>query len=99
MIDWPLVLSSAVWISGAALALATLSYASWSASLRGERLRTALQRPVYQLLLRAAACLICVGLGLTAATGLEAVVWLILAVISAAAFIALWRKTRRDKTL
>jgi len=46
-------------------------------------------------LLRAAACLICVGLGLTAA-GLETVLWLILAVISAAAFISLWRKTRRN---
>jgi hypothetical protein len=48
MIDWRLVLFSAVWIGGAAVALATLSYASWSASLRGERLRTVLQRPVYQ---------------------------------------------------
>ena len=96
MIDWLLVLSSAVWIGGAALALATLSYASWSASVRGERLRAVLQRPVYRLLLLAAACLIGVGLGLTAATGLETVLWLILAVISAATFISLWRKTRRN---
>ena len=48
MIDWPRVLSSAVWIGGAALALATLSYASWLASLRGERLRAVLQRSAYQ---------------------------------------------------
>ena len=96
MIDWPRVLFSAVWIGGAALALAALSYASWFASLRGERLRAVLQRPAYQLLLRAAACLTCVGLGLTAATGLETVLWLILAVISAAAFISLWRTTRRN---
>ena len=95
MIDWPLVLSSAVWIGGAALALAVVSYASWFASLRGERLRAVLQRPAYQLLLRAAACLICAGLGLTAA-GLETVLWLIVAVISAAAFISLWRRTRRN---
>jgi hypothetical protein len=95
MIDWPRVLSSAVWIGGAALALAALSYASWFANLRGERLRAVLQQPAYQLWLRAAACLICVGLGLTAA-GLETALWLILAVISAAAFISLWRKTRRN---
>ncbi len=95
MIDWPRVLFSAVWIGGAALALAALSYASWLASLRGERLRAVLQQPTYQLLLRVAACLICVGLGLTAA-GLVTVLWLILAVISAAAFISLWRKTRRN---
>jgi len=73
MIDWPLVLSSAVWISGAALALATLSCASWWASLRGERLRIALQQALYQRLLLAAGCLICVGLGLTAASWLETV--------------------------
>ncbi len=95
MIDWPLVLSNAVWIGGAALVLATLSYASWSASLRGEHLRAVLQRPVYELLLLAAACLIGAGLSLTAATGLETVLWLIVAVMSVAAFISIWRKTRR----
>jgi hypothetical protein len=98
MIDWPLVLSSAVWISGAALALAVLSYASWAASLRHERMRAVLQQPAYQLLLLAAACLFCAGLGLTAATPLETILWLILAVLSAATLISLWRKTRRNKT-
>jgi hypothetical protein len=98
MIDWPLVLSSAVWIGGAALALATLSYASWSASLRGERLRTVLQQSAYQRVLLAAGFLICIGWGLTAASWLETGLWLILASISAASFISLWRKARRDKT-
>jgi hypothetical protein len=99
MIDWPLVLSNAVWIGGAALALATVSYASWSASLRGERLRVVLQRPAYQLSLLAAACLFCIGLGLTAATGLETILWLILATLSAANLISTRRKTRRTKSL
>jgi hypothetical protein len=98
MIDWPLVLSSAVWIGGAALALATLSYASWQASLRGERLRVVLSQSLYQRLLLAAAFLICLGLGLTAASWIETVLWLLLAVVSAAAFISLWRTTRRNKT-
>ena len=96
MIDWPLILFSAVWIGGAALALATLSYASWSASLRGERLRAVLQRSEYQRLLFVAACLICAGLGLTAASWPETVLWIVLAVISAATFISLWRKARRN---
>jgi hypothetical protein len=99
MIDWPLVLFSAIWIGGAALALATLSYASWSASMRGERLRAVLRQSAYQRLLLAAACLICVGLGLATAFWLETALWLILAVISAAAFISLWRKARRNKPL
>jgi hypothetical protein len=98
MIDWPLVLSSAVWIGGAALALATLSYASWQVSLRGERLRVVLRQSLYQRLLLAAAFLICLGLGLTAASWIETVLWLLLAVISAAAFISLWRKARPGKT-
>jgi hypothetical protein len=96
MIDWPLVLFSAVWISGAALALATLSYASWSASLSGERLRTVLQRSTYERLLLVAAGLICIGLGLTAGSWLETAVWFILALICAATFISLRRKTRRN---
>jgi hypothetical protein len=96
MIDWPLVLFSAVWISGAALALATLSYASWLASMQGVRLRAVLQRSAYQRVLLVAACLICIGLGLTAASWIETVLWIMLAVISATAFISLWRKARRD---
>jgi hypothetical protein len=96
MIDWPLVFFSAIWIGGAALALATLSYASWSASMRGEHLRAVLQRSAYQRVLLVAACLICIGLGLTAASWIETVLWIMLAVISAAAFISLWRKARRD---
>ena len=99
MIDWPLVLSSAIWIGGAALALATLSYASWSASMRGERLRTVLRRSAYQRLLLSAACLVCLGLGLTAASWLETAVWHTLAVISVAAVISLWRKARHNKSL
>ncbi len=95
MIDWPLVLSSAMWISGAALALATLSYASWSASLHGERLRAVLQQSRYQRVLLIAGCLICVGLGLTAVSWLETALWFILAMISVATFISLWRKARR----
>ncbi len=97
MIDWRLVLFSAMWISGAALALATLSYASWSASLRGERLRAVLKRSEYQRVLLAAACLICVGLGLTATSWLETALWIMLAVISAATYISLWRKARRNR--
>jgi hypothetical protein len=98
MIDWPLILASAVWIGGAALALATLSYASWLASLRGQRLRAVLQQHAYQLLLLAAAALICLGLGLTAATTLETVLWLILAIICIITFISHWRGTRRHKS-
>ncbi len=97
MIDWPLVLSSAVWLGGAALALAVLSYASWSASVRGLRLRVILRQSNYQRGLLAAAVLFCAGLGLTASSWLETALWFILAVISVAAFISLWRTARRSQ--
>jgi hypothetical protein len=97
MIDWPLVLFSAVWLSGAALGLAVLSYASWSASTSSERLRVVLQRPRYQCALLAAACLICTGLGLTATTWLETLLWIMLAFSSAVALISLWRTARRKR--
>ena len=99
MIDWPQVLANAVWISGAALALATFSYASWLASLRDERLRDTLGQAALQLLLRGAAVLICLGLGLTANSLLETVLWLALAGFSAAAFISLWRALRSKRKL
>jgi hypothetical protein len=99
MIDWSLVLFSAVWIGGAALGLAVLSYANWQASMRGQRLRVILQEAWYQQALLAAAFLICIGLGLTAATWLETGLWLLLAVICAAALLTRWRTARRNKTL
>jgi len=91
MIDWPQVLANAIWISGAALALAVLSYASWLASLHNERLRDILRQVTWQLFLRGAAGLICLGLGLTANSLIETALWLALALLSAAAFISLWR--------
>jgi hypothetical protein len=99
MIDWPQVLASAVWISGAALALATFSYASWLASSREERLRDSLRQATPQMLLRVAAVLFCLGLGLTANSLLETVLWLALAVFSAAASIAFWRTLRSTRKL
>ena len=99
MIDWPQVLANAVWICGAALALATVSYASWLSSTRDERLRDTLGQATPQLILRGAAGLVCVGLGLTANSLLETVLWLALAVLSAAAFISLWRNLRSKRKL
>ena len=99
MIDWPQVLANAVWIVGAALALATFSYASWLASLREARLRDTLRQTSLQLLLRAAAMLFCLGLGLTANSLLETALWLALAVFSAASGIAFWRTLHSKRNL
>ena len=97
MIDWPQVLANAVWISGAALALATFSYANWLASTREERVRDTLGQTTPQLSLRGAAMLVCLGLGLTANSLLETILWLALAALSAAALISLWRMRLKRK--
>ena len=94
MIDWPQVLANALWISGAALALATFSYANWRAGTRAERLRGTLRQAAFQLPLCGAALLVCLGLGLTSNSPLETVFWLALAALSAAAFISIRRTMR-----
>jgi hypothetical protein len=99
MIDWPQVLANAVWICGAALALAIFSYASWLASMHDARLRDTLGQGPLHLWLRGAAMLVCLGLGLTANSLLETILWLALASLSAAAFISFWRTLRSKRKL
>ena len=38
LIDWPALVRNSLWITGLGLVLATLSYVSWLAALRGVRL-------------------------------------------------------------
>lgn len=92
MIDWVLVLTNAIWISGAALALAVFSYANWLATLQAARWRDVLQRPALYRSLWAAAVLFCLGLGLTSQQPLEAVLWFGLALFSLITFISTWRR-------
>lgn len=61
MIDWIDVLIGALWISGCALALATVSYANWAAATRREKLRVLLGQPRIQVVLDFAAILFCLG--------------------------------------
>ncbi len=95
MIDWWNVFSNALWISGAALALATLSYASWQASVEHQRLRAALKRPSFQIALNSAGVLFCAGMAATARYPLEIGLWLILAVL----FVIQWLQARRAARL
>lgn len=78
MIDWYEVFSNALWIFGCAVALAAVSYASWEASVRSERLRDSLGRPKFRLALSLAGVLFCLGLAATSHTAIEIVIWLIL---------------------
>jgi phosphoglycerol transferase MdoB-like AlkP superfamily enzyme len=84
MIDWFNLATNALWILACAMALATLSYASWQASLRRERLRIILTAAPYQISIDLAGVLFCLGLAGTSGKGWEIVLWLILSVLFAA---------------
>ena len=97
MIDWSQVLANALWLSGAALALAVVSYASWAATLRRTKLRAVLREGAYPLSLYGAGTLFCLGLAATAMAGLEALLWLGLGLGCVVQFILSWRRQRHTE--
>jgi hypothetical protein len=78
MIDWFNLVANALWILACAITLATLSHASWVASLRHERLSKILTLPNYQTSLNLAGIIFCLGLVGTSHKLWESVLWLIL---------------------
>ena len=79
MIDWLGLVGNSFWILGCALALSTLSFASWQASLNKERLRIQLNKLGYQIAFHIAGVLFCVGLAITSDNLVERLLWVILA--------------------
>lgn len=96
MIDWVSVGSNALWILGCAIALATLSYASWEASLYREKLGVRLRRPSYQVSLDLAGLLFSLGLAATSAALWGKGLWLLLAAGFLYQLISLWLHQRRE---
>ena len=80
MIDWLSVGSNALWILGCAVALATLSYASWEASVYDEKFTARLGRAPILASLNLAGLLFSLGLAATSDATIEKILWLILAV-------------------
>jgi apolipoprotein N-acyltransferase len=78
MIDWFSLAANSLWILACAIALATLSHASWAGSLRHEKLDKILALPNYQTSLNIAGILFCLGLAGTSHKLWESVLWLIL---------------------
>lgn len=83
MIDWKNLAANALWILGCAVALATLSYASWEASQVHERMGARLKRPSYQTSLNLAGLFLCLGLASTSGITFHQVLWLLLAAVFA----------------
>ncbi|MBN1147823.1 MAG: hypothetical protein JXA78_11250 [Anaerolineales bacterium] len=94
-IDWFGLIANGLWILGCALALAALSYASWQASQRQEKLSVRLGAPGSQRALFAAGVLFCAGLALLSATTVEMILWVVLSVVFGAGLvgsIAGWKR-------
>lgn len=81
MIDWFSLLVNSFWIIGLALALASLSYASWQASLNRQKTWNIIKEPGYLTSFSIAALLFCAGLAGTSDTTWETVLWAILGVL------------------
>jgi hypothetical protein len=86
MIDIWLVASNGLWIAGLSVLLATLSWASWAASLEradGVRLGTVLDRPGLRRAWGLGLVLFCAGMAATGRAWWEWTLWLVVAVASA----------------
>jgi hypothetical protein len=78
MIDWFNVAANSLWILGCAMALATLSYASWQASIYKETLRARLDTPGVQRAFYLSGILFCAGLAGASDSTLEVILWAML---------------------
>jgi hypothetical protein len=81
MINWFNVIANALWVLGCALALTTLSYASWQASLNNATIRTILGQPKYLASFALAGTLFCIGLTATSDSLLEIILWAVLSAL------------------
>jgi len=81
MINWLNLIANTFWILGCALALATLSYASWQASVENEKMGIVLSSPGYKISLYAAGTLFSVGLAATSDRIWDIILWTILAIL------------------
>jgi hypothetical protein len=78
LINWLDVAFGALWILGLSIALATLSYASWQASIYKQSLRQRLALPGAQKAFSLAGLLFCAGLAGGAASTWEMILWVVL---------------------
>jgi len=98
MIDWLNLIANSLWILGCALALATLSYASWQASVKNEKMRMVLSSPGYKISLYAAGALFSIGLAATSERIWEIILWTIFAILFIIqAGLSIYQKKKTEK--
>ena len=97
MINWFGVFANSLWILGLAVALATLSYASWQASIYHIKTRQQLKQPGILISFSAAAVLFCAGMAATSDKVWEIVIWSVLGILFIIQIILLARQNRNAK--
>jgi hypothetical protein len=97
MIDWSEMFAGFLWVFSLALALATLSYASWQASIIGIKFAARLKMWDVQLVLNLAGILFCSGLILLSDSMLNKFLWAILGLLFLFQEILLFRNNHLKK--
>jgi uncharacterized membrane protein YccC len=80
MMQWGTLAANFLWISGCALALAVLSYASWQDALHHQGFVQHLKSPGSRRALSLAGVLCCAGMAVTAPQLWQSGLWAVLAV-------------------
>lgn len=96
MIDWANLAANSLWILGCTLALATLSYASWEASVYKDKFTARLKKPAIQISLNLAGILFCAGLAATSSKTYEIILWSVLALLFLLQVAAGFAQSRKD---
>jgi len=80
MIDWSNLFMNGLWILGTAIALATLSLASWDASVHRAKFRDSLRQSHIQIALNIAGFLFSAGLAGSTDVVWQRILWILLSV-------------------
>jgi hypothetical protein len=91
VIDWFSVGANALWIIGAAIIVATFSFANWLAHVRDQRTRHLLGTAAFQIPFAIGLLLISLGLLLVSRGWLEHVLWAFLSILFLWQLWVLWR--------
>lgn len=75
MINWWMLLTNAIWIFGAALALAGVSQGYYQSKNENKKLKIVLSKTVYAFLLNLAGVVFCLGMVLTTEVWWEIGLW------------------------
>ena len=96
MIDWGSLAGNALWILGCALALFTLSFASWQASLNNVKLLEQLRKKEIVRAYYFAGILFCAGLATTSDKLFEIIIWIMLGLFFSISLIFTWKHLENE---